>query len=502
MAGGLVVHLWKEWGIQILVVASFMLQVILLIFAGVRRRNSSAVLRTFLWLSYLLADNLQLWKRHLLTLLVQVSGAGYVLYVYIGNMPTLVSATVLLFTVGVIKYGERVFALKRANIENLGTSLDIPEGDYGRIDRRGDMDAEQEVLLGAHYLFSLCRSNFVDRKPTVGAYNAATSIRQSKRYNGGMYMYELVEVELSLLYDFLYTKAPVIHTWHGCCVRVVSSLATVAAFLLFHLGNTVAYRRVDVAITYILLLGAIVLEMASLLSAIGSTWTCAFLHARKWDGLYAAVMCLRRPARAGSNRRWLHSIGQHNVLDFCVRDKTKFRDRVAKATGLGNWWKKLHYSSTIPVTPELKELLMTQIVKTMVDWRKWQIRHVRGRAVLTDYGIFDGIGWSVEGKDLDECILVWHIATDIYLCSSSQSEGDPLVKQIKVLSNYMSFLLLKRPNLLPGGVRRSLFRDNCPDMEDMWRKICTVESTSCSNKDTEDESVETIGEVVDGTGSG
>uniref|UniRef100_A0A453MXG3 DUF4220 domain-containing protein n=4 Tax=Triticinae TaxID=1648030 RepID=A0A453MXG3_AEGTS len=543
MAGGLAVHLWKEWGIQILVLASFMLQVVLLIFAGIRRRKASAALRIFLWLAYLMADNIavyalghmslnsrpyedrliafwapffllhlggqdtitayslednQLWKRHLLTLLVQVSGASYILYVYIGNAPSLVSATILMFVVGVIKYAERVLALRLANIENLGTTLDIREGEYGRLDRKGDMDAEQEVLLGAHYLFSFCRSEFLDRVPTLGAYSAATAIKKSKHFNGGMYMYGLVEVELSLLYDLLYTKAPMIHTWHGCCIRVVSSVATVAAFLLFQLGGRGAYNGVDIAITYVLLVGAIILEITSVLRALGSTWTCAFLHARKWDRCYGAVMCLRRSVKAASNRRWLQSIGQHNVLDFCVRDKTKLRDRIARATGLGTWWKKLHYSSTIPVTPELKELLMTQMLKTMHDWRKWNIRYVRGQAALTDCGIFDDIGPTVE-KDFDECVLVWHIATDIYLhCCPQIEEGHPLVKAIKVLSNYMGFLLVVRPNLLPGGVRRSLFRQNCPDLEKMMAQLCAGESS----EDEDDGSWETVERLEDGTGSG
>uniref|UniRef100_A0A8R7VF79 DUF4220 domain-containing protein n=1 Tax=Triticum urartu TaxID=4572 RepID=A0A8R7VF79_TRIUA len=59
--GGLVVRVWKEWGIQILVVASFLLQLILLVFSGFRRRSSSGVLLAFLWLSYLMADNMAVY---------------------------------------------------------------------------------------------------------------------------------------------------------------------------------------------------------------------------------------------------------------------------------------------------------------------------------------------------------------------------------------------------------------------------------------------------------
>ena len=54
MAG--VVRLWNGWGLQILVLVSFMLQVFLLMFARMRRRNISIIPRTLLWLAYLLAD--------------------------------------------------------------------------------------------------------------------------------------------------------------------------------------------------------------------------------------------------------------------------------------------------------------------------------------------------------------------------------------------------------------------------------------------------------------
>ena len=56
MAGGLA-QLWREWEIQILVLLSFTLQVILLVFARIRRRKGSALLRILLWLAYLMADS-------------------------------------------------------------------------------------------------------------------------------------------------------------------------------------------------------------------------------------------------------------------------------------------------------------------------------------------------------------------------------------------------------------------------------------------------------------
>ena len=92
-------------------------------------------------------------------------------------------------------------------------------------------------------------------------------------------------MEVSLLYDIMYTKAGVIHTWHGYFLRLFSPLATAAALLLFHLSASASAAmdshshavRVDVGITYALLVGAILLDIASLVSAAGSGWAYALL---------------------------------------------------------------------------------------------------------------------------------------------------------------------------------------------------------------------------------
>ncbi|VAI91481.1 hypothetical protein VPH35_131306 [Triticum aestivum] len=524
-AGGLVVEVWKEWGIQILVVLSFVLQLVLLVFAGVRRRKSSAALMILLWLAYLMADNVavyalghisldnrphedglvafwapffllhlggqdtitayslednQLWRRHLLTLLVQASGTGYALYRYIPGTPTLVAATVLIFVVGFLKYGERVWALERANIETLDPLHHVLQGTDARLYSRGvSVDAEEELLLDAHYMFGFCKSAFlnIDQGSRFRNANFAVgSLMRSRLFNRGMYMYDLVEAELSIMYDLLYTKAPVIHTWQGCSVRAVAPVATVAAFFLFHLDVKASYGRVDVAITYLLLVGAVALEITSVLRALGSTWTCAYLDSWEFDETNVVIMRLRRLVNAGSKRRrWLHSVGQHNVLDYCCRDPTELRGRVMEAVRLGGWWKKLHFSRTIPISDEFKELVIVHIAQKMRFSERWDLMEARGSSVLADAGMMEDVGWSVGGRDFAECIFFWHIASDIYLRCHNHNrkehtrEDHELAEAIKVLSNYMGFLLLVRPGLLPGGVRRNFLSDSSAVFEKMWR---------------------------------
>ena len=440
--------------------------------------------------SYAFEDN-QLWLRHLLNLAVQVMGAAYVLYqsVAIAIQRALVTPSLLMFVTGLLKYGERTWALKRANIDSIRGSLDLQDDRDRRQPYDGrvgtaELDSE-EVLLGAHYMFNACKSLFTDDLITSGA--ELEAINKGIQFNGGKYMYELIEMQLSLMYDILYTKAAVIYTWYGFCIRLISPASTLASFLLFQLSSSshggYTYSRVDVIVTYILLDGAFVLEITSLIRVLGSSWACAFLHARRWDRIHGAVRCLRRLLRAARSRRWLDSVGQYNLLDFCTRDRTELRSRIAKKVGLEKWWDKLHYSSTISISDSFRDLLLEEIPRRQLG----DMRDARGRWTLQQIAyppgasgsrrLYDEISWSVNDTDFDQSILIWHVATDIYLSCRRQPEPAAedrhrlgLAKAVKELSDYMFFLFVVQPHMLPGPVRSSRYDNNCDGLVTLWQQ--------------------------------
>jgi hypothetical protein len=100
---------------------------------------------------------------------------------------------------------------------------------------------------------------------------------------------EIVGMQLSMMYDLLYTKAAVVNTWYGWCVRVISQLSTAAALLLFHASTANLLQGgcsgVDVTATYVLLGGAVILDLISMARAVFSTWTCVLLIERGWRRL-------------------------------------------------------------------------------------------------------------------------------------------------------------------------------------------------------------------------
>ncbi|CAD6258689.1 unnamed protein product [Miscanthus lutarioriparius] len=467
MAMARVFHLWNEWEIQILVLVSFALQVFLLCFAWMRRRSISRTLRILLWLMYLLAEftatytlghmsidckagehqqlmafwapfllvhlggqdtitayameDSQLWLRHLLTFTVQALGAGYVLYKYMGHHRPLVAPAVLMFNVGVLKNAERVWALSFSRLEIIrryldGVSIKKNDGDYPTAGTQSELD-DESVLQGAHDLLYICMGQFVDDKicPTKFQNNAMKLFHEKSK------TFELVELQLSLMYDIFYTKAAVIHTWYGRCFRAISLLGTAMAFFLFQFSSGKdGYSRVDAAVTYILLTGAFILEAASVLRAIGSTWTCDMLR------------------------------GTSKIASF-------WRDG----------------SSMIPA--DAKELVLKEIRRMVeaCEGKEGVMRGYRGqcalerpdRCIMPDHtcrwsfpdGILKDLAtWSMD-MEFDESILAWHLATDEFLTKYSESaDAKPLVEATKAVSNYMMFLFVERPYMLPSPVRPTL----------------------------------------------
>ncbi|EEC76726.1 hypothetical protein OsI_14751 [Oryza sativa Indica Group] len=217
MAGGGVMHVLNEWAIEILLLVSFFLQLVLLFFAGFRRVGASAVLKLVVWPAYQLADFVatftighlsvgherrrlvafwapflllhlggpdnitaysladnQLWKRHLVFGLVpQALGAANVIYRSIADTTTtLLSAAMLMFAIGVLKYGERTWALKYANLSSIRSSVNVvktpperrvqyyPPSSLPR--RDGEEADEEELLLVAHFHFHFCKRAMAD----------------------------------------------------------------------------------------------------------------------------------------------------------------------------------------------------------------------------------------------------------------------------------------------------------------------------------------------------
>ncbi|CAO2034220.1 unnamed protein product [Urochloa humidicola] len=440
----------------------------------------------------------QLWMRHLQVFIVKVVAATYVLYKHLPRDDSFLAlAALLMWAVGIGKYAERVVAIRGGNMRSIRSSLKkqpparhhhFHHWDQGLLKKKS-IDEDEAHLRRAHCMFHIGKRATVDswleKDPEHNTFEMLKVLR--KEDSKGMWAF--AELQLSLLYDIFYTKAAVIHTWPGYFLRVASSVIIAASFLLFHFSGK-DDQKVDVGVTYTLLAGAFLMEVESLLNSLGSSWAYAFLCTTRWSWLRYAALCTGRWDRLrqivktikgrigsyGSGRRWSGKMGQYNMLHYCSRRKrayTPLLGRVAEMLGFEEWWNRKHYSATVDISDGLKEGLFKYIHRLTETGLNSQgvIRKSWGQDALEreDKELYERIKKDRNlGVEFQEGVIIWHIGTDIFLAASSRDTGDAadLVKDIRTLSNYLMFLLVDHPKMLPGLAQNMLYRRTCENLSD------------------------------------
>uniref|UniRef100_A0A0D3FSC5 DUF4220 domain-containing protein n=1 Tax=Oryza barthii TaxID=65489 RepID=A0A0D3FSC5_9ORYZ len=358
-------------------------------------------------------------------------------------------------------YGERTWALRCGNTETIRRSLKkeprtkcysyIKDKPHQR-SFETEADEEEFLVCCAHTLFHICKYAVVDDSSDDSAGDIQTRDTTLVGELNEEKLYVVMGIELSLMYDILYTKASVIHTWIGYFIRVASPVTITGSVIIFQFSGKYGQNIVDIAITYVLLTGALLLEVISLLRALGSSWTFPFLCAARWNWLKHAALCsgkwhwfrhkivsLRHLFKVtGINRyctpsrRLSGSIEQYNMLYFCTRHCTSYSPLLgwlAKLLGQDDWWETFHYSGTVKIPWEVKHDVFKYIkeigrkddVNTLGVIRKnWGEETLK----LLSRKLVDSPS-TYLGAELQEGIIIWHIATELFLtrCKMQESQG-------------------------------------------------------------------------------
>lgn len=456
-------------------------------------------------------DN-ELWKRHLLSLLTQVALA---VYVFTKSHPgnNVLAPALFMFLSGIVKYAERTWALKCASMDNLRSSMVTtpdPGPNYAkfmeeyRFTREAGLEAEivieQErraetaaavtvaiaeeavpyttVITEASHFFVIFKRLFVN---LILSFQERTQSQSTFLRLTPEQAYKIIEIELSLMYDTLHSKAAVIHTWYGRLFRCLTLLSTSTACVLFNMldrGKHKSHSRIDICITNILFGGALCLEVYAIGMMLVSYWTYAALHDCNYRSLGSLVFRSIQYFRPESRAKWSNLMAQHNLIGFCLLDKPTKLTKVLSVLGLKVHWDRWLYIRHIDVSSELKTLVFRELkdkTVSIVDAESYRkFSNHRGQWALQCKGYYKELGWSVE-VEFDESILLWHIATD--LCFHSGDGDDNDAKMIphyvdisRAISNYMLFLLVARPFMLTAGIGQIRFGDTCAEAKNFFKR--------------------------------
>ncbi|KAG2598401.1 uncharacterized protein LOC120709535 [Panicum virgatum] len=510
-----------QWEIQLLLLASFTLQVFLLFSGRLRQRSTNTILRLSIWLAYLGADFVavyalgylsrhkqdgptgrqssmdrslseplaffwapfllihlggqdtitafalednNLWLRHLLNLIIQVFLALYVFWKSIdGHNVQLIVPGILLFISGILKYGERTQALMYGNLKGTRSTITGKEEKKATAACSSILSFAVHVAPGIRQLLEGCTVDQISG-PSPQAHGKFSESQ----------MLRLVNVELGILYDDLYTKAAVLRTRTGVILRCVSLVSAMASAALFAIVSKQGYSRVDVAITYTLFAGGLFLDVcAMLLMIMASPWAWTWLEAQKQGQCHwviAGLLHLLPHGTDAENKKsmWSNRMGQYSLASYmgCDDNPTNLSGRVmqvvrkvAKRAGAGEeklfWLSKLLDRGDAEVDKEIIECfsmnrfdIPTPLMGTSGIpeaerhySRKWPYLEHLIRGILT------ACGW-----DMSSIIVRFHIFTEAHLgkiSPDSMARMDPeapaLARACRKLSRYMLYLLVTHP---------------------------------------------------------
>jgi len=267
--------------------------------------------------AYSLEDN-ELWLRHLIGLLFELFSACVIFFCSLHGNP-LIHATVLVFVVGIIKYGERTYSLYSGSVDGFRNKiLDPPEPgpNYAKLmtefdsKKKAGLVVEIDIANGeaeqAHEEMEKQETKrlVLDSKKTVEArayefflvfrrlfVNVILSFKE-RRLSQAFFLergtttpkeaFEVIEVELNFIYDMVYTKAPLAHKKVGWVLRCICSCCLVSALVIFFFLDKPGHQilLVDVGITYALLLGGLALDVVALLMIFFSNRAKVYLEER------------------------------------------------------------------------------------------------------------------------------------------------------------------------------------------------------------------------------
>ncbi|KAF3336382.1 hypothetical protein FCM35_KLT18968 [Carex littledalei] len=456
-------------------------------------------------------DN-DLWSRQLLTMLSQVALAIYNYSTSNLQIGALWPPAALMFAVAIFKYGERIWCLQRASMSGLRSSMIIePAGpNYAKFMERymlskaevknklkiekhkGDMESQQteeseerkfhkydEIVCKAYEFFPRYKRLFVDLNLNNSDREGLQMYFEGLGYSDA---YKLIEIELSWMYDIFHSKCSVIYAFkhYGWVSRAITIVITTAALCLFAMSDHTGYGWFETTLTYVLLGGAVGLEFLALVFMLLSLWTYAAMKkSGSCSGLSDYHFSIQKILRPQRKPRWSDKMAQYSLITYSLEDQPCWLKHIMKWVGFKETWDHYRYATYVTVNEGLKNLVFQELKNNMKDIMNTApdrgFTSHRGQWVIQRKGYDQIFGWSVE-VDFDESIMLWHIATDLLffdhekpMSTSEEQEWEPEREISQHISNYMMFLLIERPFMMPDSTWQISFGQTCAEMRNFFQ---------------------------------
>ncbi|KAJ6941840.1 hypothetical protein NC652_007797 [Populus alba x Populus x berolinensis] len=210
-----------------------------------------------------------------------------------------------------------------------------------------------------------------------------------------------------------------------------------------------------------------------MLQLVFSDWTMIWLTrltSTPSNPIGNAIYSLR--AYFANEKRWSGSMAQCNLISSSFEIKTI--KSLSKFIGIDREILKHLHVSWEHINDNLKDLIFenllekgNEIIEHLQDKenRRTRLLAQRGDGVLEKMKRLEEFRWCTLSVEFNQSLFIWHIATD--LCYYVDQQFHSKQRMSKFLSDYMFYLLVVKPNMLPKGISDSgsRYRDASDEVE-------------------------------------
>lgn len=436
-------------------------------------------------------DN-ELWRRHALGVLSQALITAYVLLTaWTSSRLSLLSIPI--FSIGLVKYSERVWVLYSSSEKKFKNSipatsicgshvieqcnlkqlegyhlthlvLEVEVSENPAITKTPFVESISDAseLLTAYSFLDMVKGLFADVIFGVHDLDASKDIFESNMTAGKAF--KIIEIELSYIYDLMYTKAMVVYSIWGIVFRIIWIFLIFSVLVIFLtlMQKQQRYSKIEYYITLVLLVVALLLELLAIASLLHSDRAAHWLITHNKTTIFKILEYFSPLAK---RRRWADSL---RLLSFSPKEKVLHQ--ILKKLCLDEILEIHRNGTPAEFSYHLKEFIFDELKH--VGPRERNISNAivletlfgrRGGRTLERFNRHKELEWSVK-FEFEQSIIIWHLAT-MFISSDTEEEGyryyyhDSKREICEQLSQYMLYLLAKHPYMLRIGIGHIRFQD-------------------------------------------
>ncbi|KAK7390503.1 hypothetical protein VNO78_25810 [Psophocarpus tetragonolobus] len=452
--------------------------------------------------AYALEDN-ELWLRHFVGLLSQTA-----LTIYVINLSWkdnwLSHHTIPILIIGIIKYGEKTWSLYCASMKNLRDSF-LHSIDTSRKSVQQQESRTNSRFCGLlNYIIARCQLlnfmmktslscvcfNLGDQRTYLRAIHIFVSLfvdlilnpqeitkDRENFMSKKSYAYDLVNYELKLMYDVFYTKAFANYGIFGFMSRLGTLITTIIVLVKYvNSSEKNKHSVVDIIITYLLLVGALLEGIYAFILVTFSRWTIHYFLIKGLGAFCCIPMFVQNVKLLLMTKEDQLSLlmGQCNFFNLICNKNLITKGSFFSVNKFKQLQTVMYCLTSEGVTHCLtSECLQTFVMKRLQDKSK----NVLQSNPLGSPGyrnLLFGKNVSIFTTELEfhRTIITWHIATNLLFYSNDESNHKLDRKEnCKAMSDYMFYLLVKQRHMLPVGAGMITLRDTVIEIINFFERV-------------------------------